>query len=361
MNYYEISKEQRDRGKKGLNKGIPIALAKFKKYIPNIQKGKFYLIAADSGTGKTKLSNYLFVYTPFFQWVKSGGQFDIDINYYTAEMPVEEIIAEFQAYWIYLVTGKTRLIDTDQIYSYGEAVIAKDIDNLLNSKECIDITNTFQQKVRIVNESFGAKYLYKQLIASAEKHGKITWKKIDDTVSFVENYEEYNPNMYNINIVDNFQRLQRIQGENAKTTIDQVSRHMDWGRQKFNQIWVGLNQINRNTKNLDRYKLGQFFPGPESLKDSENPYHDCQICMVLISPKGLNLKDFDGYKILHNSDGKGLMDRLRPIKILKNRGGIANKTGYLGFLGECAHFFELPEATELNSTWYNDFHKKYGE
>jgi hypothetical protein len=358
MSYYEIAKEQRDRGKLGLNKGIPILLPKFRRYIPNIQKGKFYLIAMDSGTGKTKLTNYLFMYTPFFQWVKAKGNFDIDIRYYTAEMPIEEIIAEFHAYWVFLNSQK--LTDMDHIYSFGENKLDKEIDDMLESNECKDITKEFEKKVKIINESFGRKYIYKQLIASAERNGTISWETNNDS-HFIKSYKEHNPNMYNINIVDNFQRLVSLPGESSKQTIDELSRQMDWGRQKFNQIWVGLQQINRNTKNLDRYKLGQYFPGPESLKDTENPFHDCQVCIVGISPKALNLKEYDGYKVAHDKESKGLMDRLRPIRILKNRGGISNKTGYLGFLGECAHFFELPEADKISVKFYDDFYNNYGE
>jgi len=357
--YYEKSKEYRDRGKKGENKGIPLNLPKLKKVIPNIQKGKYYLISTDSGVGKTKLTNYLFLYTPFFKYMENPSSFDIDINYYTAEMPEEELLAELQAYWLF--TKKGILVDTDHIYSQGENKISDKVDKLLDSSECIEMMALFEEKVNIVNEGFGYKYIYKELIKSANKHGKIVWGKEEDgQKGFIESYTEYNPNMFNINILDNFQRLQRTNGESAKQTIDELSRRMDWARQKFNQIWVGLQQINRNTKNLDRYKLEQFFPGPESLKDSENPYHDCQICIVGISPAGLRLKTFDGYKVLHDKESKGLLDRLRPIRVIKNRGGISNKVGYLKFFGECAYFSELPEPEKITREHYNNFFEKYG-
>jgi hypothetical protein len=359
MTYYEIAKEQRERGKLGLNRGIPILLPKLRRYLPNIQKGKYYLISMNSGEGKTKLSNYLFVYTPFFQWLACNGRFDIDINYYTAEMPIEEVIAEFQAFWVFITHKK--LTDMDNIYSIGDNKITKEIDDMLNSKECEDITTEFQKKVRIVNENFGRKYLYKQLIASAEKNGKIDWDTSDNDTPFIKSYTEHNPDMYNINIVDNFQRLLRLPGENEKATIDQLSRQMDWGRQKFNQTWVGLQQINRNEKNFDRYKYKQFFPGPASLKDTENPFHDCQVCIVGISPKALELDEFMGYKVSHDKTSRGLADRYRPIKILKNRGGVSNKIGHLGFLGECAAFFELPSVEHMTAKYYNDLYNNYGE
>jgi len=197
MSYYELAKEQRERGKAGLNRGIPITLPKLKKYIPNIQKGKYYLVAMDSGIGKTKLVNFLFVYTPFFQYIKSNGQFDIDINYYTGEMPVEEIIAEFQTFWLYITYNK--LEDMDSIYSLGDNTIPKDVDELLDSKECQDITDEFEKKVRIVNEHFNRKYIYKELMSSANKHGIVEWTGDNDN-RFIKSYKEKNPNLYNINI-----------------------------------------------------------------------------------------------------------------------------------------------------------------
>ena len=55
-NYLEISREERKKGKKGLNKGIPINLLRLAKTIPNIQ-AKYYLISADSGVLDTNCPN----------------------------------------------------------------------------------------------------------------------------------------------------------------------------------------------------------------------------------------------------------------------------------------------------------------
>ena len=284
--------------------------------------------------------------------MECNGRFDIDVNYYTAEMPVDALVGEFQAFWLFKY--HKHLVDTKHIYSIGNSKIDSKIYDILTSKECEDITNEFEKKVNIVNESISSGFIYKEANRLATKHGDVKWRDKENLSKGVESYKEKNPHMFQIGIVDNYQRLFTAKGQTQKEAIDTTSKYLDRSRQVFNQTWVALNQINRNTKNLDRYKLGQFFPGPESLKDSEQPYHDCQICIVLISPKDLGLNEFNGYQITPSNGVPGLMDRIRPFKILKNRDGL-KKVGFLGFIGEVAYFWELPSnPTKLKSDYYKE-------
>lgn len=344
-NYLEISREERKKGKKGLNKGIPINLPRLAKTIPNIQK-KYYTIASDSGVGKSKFTNYLFMYNSFFQW-KSGKIEDYEIVYLTAEMTIEEIIGEFQAILLYLKYNT--LIDIDTIYSYGDKKISDDVDNLLESEEVIKLTEEFISKITIISENFTPKFVYKSLFDLARRNGEIVTKTINNEEVFAE-YKKTNPNKWCIFILDNFQKLKSNNGDSLKDAIIQTSSMLDvYGRIRFGFVCVGLQQLNRVSKTFDRYKLAQYFPSEQDLKDSEAPFHDCQVCIVQISPFKLDLDEFAKYKIKGNI---GLKDRFRAIKIIKNRGGNSYVVDFLLFLGENAFYKELPYAEDMKDSDY---------
>ena len=46
------------QGRKGLNIGLPNGLPQLSKYTYGIHRGRYYLFGADSGVGKTTLSDY---------------------------------------------------------------------------------------------------------------------------------------------------------------------------------------------------------------------------------------------------------------------------------------------------------------
>jgi hypothetical protein len=362
--YYDLVKHNVEKGIKGENKGIPIKLERLKIVMPNIQKGTFYLVASDSGVGKSAWSSYLFIFTPFFEWLKCNGEYDIDINLYTGEMPVDYMVGQMICHWMYLM-DKEILISPTQLFSYGEKKLSKKILDVFNSKECEDIVNVFQSKVNIVNQAISSGFIYKEVYRLANKHGIINTVPItinNESYNSVVSYKENNSKLHTICIVDNFNLLSRSNSAkmpeiSAKDSIDNTSSYMNYGRLHFNQIWVGLQQINRNTKNLDRYKLGEFFPGSESLKGSEQPFHDCQVCNILINPHHLKLPDFAEYRIESNSK-KGLEDRAVFMRIIKNRTGVTGKIIPLFFLGENSYYTELPATKDMDQ-YYDYLYDKY--
>ena len=285
------------------------------------------------------------MYNTFFQFIQ-GNIKDFELWLYTAEMSLVEVIGEFHALYYYLKKGI--ITDIDQIYSYGENTITKELDEFLDSDEVKDITAKLESKVHIINERINSGFLYKELQRIARENGKIELNEEGRFVSYTKN----NSDKWIIFIFDNFQKLSLTKGETTlREAIVKVSSYMDIGRLLFGFVMVAMQQVNRNNKSFDRYKYEQFFHKEEDLKDSEAPFHDCQVCFSQISPFKLDLDDFDGYKI---KDTNGMKDRLRAVKIIKNRGGQAYGINYFLFLGECAFYREIPYPESLPKTFYAD-------
>ena len=81
------------------------------------------------------------------------------------------------------------------------------------------------------------------------------------------------------------------------------------------------------------------------------------MAITQISPFKLGLKTFEDYNV--SKDNNGLKDRLRVIKVIKNRGGTAYGTNCYLFLGENSVYKELPYANDLALDYYKIIKNKY--
>ena len=71
-------------GRKGMNAGLGNGLQRINRYIYGTQRGRYYLIGADSSVGKTTLADYMFVLSTWAD-AKAKG-IPIKIYYCSFEM-----------------------------------------------------------------------------------------------------------------------------------------------------------------------------------------------------------------------------------------------------------------------------------
>ena len=57
ISFFDNAMSSIERGRKGLNKGIPIPFNRLRKYLPNIQQKTYYLVGAGTKVGKTSLAD----------------------------------------------------------------------------------------------------------------------------------------------------------------------------------------------------------------------------------------------------------------------------------------------------------------
>lgn len=262
-------------------------------------------------------------------------------------MPEEEILLEFQAVYLYVYHGI--LTDIDEISSNGIYKIPKDVDEKLDSEQFKEILAKFESKVVIINERISSRFLYKDLQETATANGTIKTKSINGIEVF-DSYTKKDTDKWIIIIFDNFQKITTTKGSSLRESIIEASLFLDNARLKYKFVVCAIQQINRNSKSFDRYKYDSYYPAEQDLKDSESPFHDCQVCIVQISPFKLNLPSIDGYDITQTKNG--LKDRFRAIKVIKNRGGQAYGVNYLKFIGENSVYTEIPYPEKLTPDFY---------
>ena len=143
------------------------------------------------------------------------------------------------------------------------------------------------------------------------------------------------------------------EGRTKKQEIDEISSYAVGFREKCRVSFFMLMQENRNSSDMDRRKADLSEPSAEDIKDSGNPYNDCDVCIAIYNPLKHKLKSYRGYQIIVETQDlyafQGLRDRFRSAILIKNRYGINDKVIGLNFFGEIGLFRELPRSNEITN------------
>ena len=121
-----------DKGREGKNIGLSIGLPKLELYMDGLLPGTSYLIAAQSGVGKSTFSLYSFIYRPLMDYLK-GQEVDRDPHFimFNLEMTQEQIYAKLLSMYIYEHFGeheaKEKVVDVltpeAAMYRVGQKVV----------------------------------------------------------------------------------------------------------------------------------------------------------------------------------------------------------------------------------------------
>lgn len=131
--------------------------------------------------------------------------------------------------------------------------------------------------------------------------------------------------------------------------MDLISQYAVTLRERCQVSFYMLQQENRNSANMERRKAELTECSSEDLKDSGNPYNDCQICIGVYFPLKHKVKTHKGYPIITEDQNGfiGLRDRYRALCLIKNREGVSDRIIPVSFYGELGLFREIPKADEI--------------
>ena len=78
-------KDRRNNALNGEINCIPFDFTRFSNDIPGIEKDKYYLISGNTKSGKSQLTNYLFLYTPLLYAYHNPEKVRVKIFYFLLE------------------------------------------------------------------------------------------------------------------------------------------------------------------------------------------------------------------------------------------------------------------------------------
>lgn len=337
-------KESIIRGKEGLNKGIPMGFDRFSGIVPNLQKARYNIIAGGPGSGKSALADTMFVFNPL-EWYMSNkhiSNIKLKVHYFSYEISKERLLSKQITRKLY--NDYNILTDTNYILSFGKNRISQEIYEIVISYA--DYFDELGEHLTIYdgvgNNPTG---VYKTMLDYASINGRMT---AEGVVPF--KYEENDPDLYTLVVIDHARLVPRERGFNTKENIDKLSEYLRNLRNYFQFSSLLLTQTNRGVGQVERRKLdGQDLAITlDDISDSSSPAQDADLVLGIINPLSYNLPMYRGYDI------SKMGNRSRFLNIAKNRDGDAEATLGMQFIGECGHFSELPRQSDMTPEIYNN-------
>lgn len=335
IKYWDKLKVQIDRGKQGLNTGIPFqGFTTLSNHVKNIQQGRYDLIFAGPGVGKTSFVNSAYVYGAIeFVQNNPGYIHDIEIIYYSLEIPPENQIAKHIAGLIWRDYGI--LTTLDEILSKGQLEIRPEIEQLIPMYE--QQMQEIQNKYLHYRSSLNPDFLYKDLMGYAEKRGRVIKNEDGLIVEYIPN----NPSLITLIVIDHIGLIDLGKYNSLKEAIDKISKTLVFFRNMFNFSPVPIVQINRSAEQMDRRENDNWMPMLSDIKNTSNLAEDANTVIGLAAPFYYGVDTCLGFDITKYKN------RYRLAKLCKNRDGDVNLLASFLFIGEIGSYTQLPKAEEI--------------
>lgn len=346
----EEIEENKTRRERGEIVNIPFPFPRFSAYVPGIQKGRYIGVTANQKVGKTKLADYIFLYSTFKFWQQNRDKIKLKIFYFTLEMSKEEKIKEAISHFLYVHSKGKIHKSPDEINSQYQGYILDNmtLDEIRGMKSAFEEFESVVEFIDTIKNPFG---IYKHVRSYAEANGKYVYKTIEtvdengNKESFkVEDYYVPNhPNEYVIIITDHVSLLQNENGGNdPKATMDKFSKEYCLKmRDRWKYIPVNVQQQAQAQEGVENKKANKLQPSVDGLGESKIIGRDYDLLLGLFSPYRHKIESYNGYDIFDPMTGKGLQEMYRELSVIANRRGQMVSTD-LYFDGAVNYFKELP-------------------
>lgn len=319
---------------------IPWGLPRFEQFSPGLERQKYYIVTANTKVGKTQLSDYMFLYTPF-AYLKQHPDLDIRLKviYISMEMTKQEKILQAISRKLYMDSkGKVRLSPT-QIKSVGlNNVLSQEVLDKIKSYQ--GYFEEFEDIVTIIDDVRNPWGIYKTVKEQTDSLGWYTTKEIvEDGKRKVINtkFNLHHENSYVIVIVDNYNILVPEHDASIHKAISKFSA--DYAltlRNNHGFIIAAIQQQSADQESLDRFKENKLEPSLDGLGDNKLTSRDANQIFGFFSPARHQLQHYKGYDITR------LGDHFRTLSILGGRDGGAGIQVPVYFDGAVNYLREMP-------------------
>ena len=314
------------QGRKGINWGYTLGLNKLEELTDGLTKSTYVLLFASSGTGKSSLALYSYVYKPLMEHLEDDK---FKIIFFALEMKKNFIYAKLMSIYLHeryhLDLGMKELFSRKKNYTLSE-------ENLKYVEEARSWLTKVLKVLVVYDENQTADSMENIIQQELEKDGTF-----DDQ----GNYTPNNPDKLVETIVDHAGLLRTGKGRTKKEEIDRASHMLISFRNRTNLSIVFIMQSNRSVANIDRRKLGFNEPAIEDCKETGGPSEDAEIVLTVYNPAKDKLAEYRSYDI------KQMGDSFRSIICLKSRYGDANKADCCYFNGKLNIWEEMPPPDKI--------------
>ena len=362
MNLFEKTmadnKHRRQRLEEGKLNCIPFPFSRARKVYPGVEQGKYLIVTASQKVGKSKLTDFLFIYEPLFYMI-DHPELKMKVIYFTLEMTAEEKMNEFLCHLLFRL-DKIR-ISTRELRGVDRKYDPK-IEELLMSDKYQKYIQAYLKMVKFNASDKNPTGIRKTYRKYALEHGHENWirkpRKDPNTGIIIDNgeldpitpYTPDDPEEYVIVIVDNAANI--ITEKDYKTqreAIEKVSKDgVDYARNRYKYVFVLIQHQAQSQEGIENIKLGRMRPTSDGLGDNKTTTRDMNCILGLYNPykflKEMKNPIYEGY------DVSRLMNYCRFLEFIEDRdyGSGGSQVG-LFFDGATSTFSELPPFTDTAS------------
>ena len=336
-------KERRERVLKGDINCIPFTLGRFSNELPGIEKGCYYLVSGSTKSGKSQVTNFLFLYTPLLYAYNNPDKVRVKIFYFPLEETPENITLRFMSYLLFTLDN-IRIAPVDLKSTNSNKIIPDKVLELLSSEKYQDILKFYESNVIFLSDR-NPTGMWKTMLKYANSTGTVHTRTIDITnnetglVEKKEVFDYYEPddrNEYVMCITDHVSLLETERGYDLRQTIIKFSEYMMILRNKYDYIPVVIQQQSTETNNLEAFKANRIRPNMAGLSDSKYTAKDATIMLGITNPSSFEIPEYFGYDITR------FKGNIRFLETVLNRNGESNGIVALYFDGATNYFSELP-------------------
>lgn len=307
-------------GRLGKNIGLTTGIPAFTKAIRGIQRKKLYGIGAAPKVGKTKMTDFCFVLSPYEQMLTEGRLDDIEWVYWSLEVDRVQKEFDFAAYYFAKDYGIYNFMYDGKIYGMSSTyLMGKELDHKeqpikvsddhttllikIYTEKIIPLFGEYDEdgnqikrgKITLIRQSDNPTGFRNFLLALANRNGKFTTEKYKthDAKSGKEiikerisGYIPKNPEKYWIIITDHIRKLKPERGFSKKETVDKWIEYQIELRDWCGYTFVDIIHMNRSLASTDRLKFaGEYiYPTGDDAKDTGNLSEDADYFITMFNP-----------------------------------------------------------------------------
>lgn len=347
----ELIKERRDRILRGLVNCIPLPFQRFRVWFPGIERARYYLVTANQKVGKSKFTDKMFVYDPFFYFRKYPEKGSVKVLYFTREMSKEDKMIEFYSHLLYRISNKrVHIAPADLKSTREDKPVPEEVLELLESEGCQAIIRDFEETVTYIDDIGNPTGVNKYCRAWAEEHGHFTYtdRVVRDemtgkpkTVQVIDRYVPDDPEQIVIIVFDNAATVVPESGMDLRDSISKLSKYFMTLRNQLGFSPVLIQHQAQAQEGVDNVKIGMTKPSSNGLADCKSTSRDINVAIGLYSPMKFGIHNYEGYDI------DRFRDNIRFMEIIEDRDYGANGLICpLYFDGAISVFEELPKADD---------------
>lgn len=235
-------KERIEKGLAGSFAGLDNGFDKLNRYIFGTQRGCYYLLGGLSGTFKTTLVDYILLNN-----IRDAEKKGIELNIFYYSFEIDEL------------SKKCNWLSSIAYQKYGVVISPQKIKGLGNNRMNPDELKIIESEIPYVEDLFSKiKFrfsslnptgIFKELRSFAMERGKIISEEYEDANGKLQEkvvgYTPYNPDAYNLVVLDHLFLIHKERGFQTKEVLDKYSEYCVYLRNIFGYTFFNIQQFNQ--------------------------------------------------------------------------------------------------------------------